>query len=60
MWWVPAGHRPTMAEGVERLDHLKERGASDYAFGWDRIPAAQLWKTARCGAPNTHPSEHVA
>src|SRR5215471_19624954 len=22
MWWIPAGHRPSMAEGVARLDHL--------------------------------------
>jgi len=54
MWFVPQGHRPTMAEGVERLDHLREHGPSDYAFGWDGIPAAQLWKTARCGAPTEH------
>ena len=48
LWWVPAGHRPAMAEGVERLDHLKAHGPSDHAFGWESIPAAQLWKTARC------------
>jgi len=52
MWFVPAGHRPTMAEGVERLEHLKVHGSNDYAFGWDRLPAAQLWKTARYGAPS--------
>lgn len=60
LWHVPVGHRPDMAEGVARLDHLKAHGPSDYAFGWDHIPAAHLWKTARCGAPNTHPSEHAA
>ena len=54
MWFVPQGHRPGMAEGVGRLDYLKAHGPSDYAFGWDRIPAAQLWKTARCGAPSEH------
>jgi len=54
MWFVPVGHRPTMAEGVERLEHLKVHGPNDYAFGWDRLPAAQLWKTARCGAPSEH------
>jgi hypothetical protein len=21
-------------------------------FGWERIPAAQLWKTARCAEPS--------
>jgi hypothetical protein len=60
MWFVPAGHRPDFAEGVERLEYLKAYGSSDYAFGWDRIPTAQLWKTAHCGAPTMHPSEHAA
>ena len=54
LWWVPSGHRPAMAEGVERLDYLKAHGPSDYAFGCDQIPAAQLWKTARCGGPKEH------
>jgi uncharacterized protein DUF3291 len=54
LWFVPQGHRPSMAEGVERLEYLKAHGPSDHAFGWDRIPAAQLWKTARCGAPSEH------
>jgi hypothetical protein len=48
MWWVPAGHRPTVAESVERLDHLRRLGPSDFAFGWESVPAATLWKTARC------------
>jgi hypothetical protein len=50
MWHVPVGYRPGLEEGVEKLEHLKAHGPSDHAFGWDRIPAAQLWKTARCGA----------
>ena len=48
MWWVPAGHIPTVEEAVERLEHLGQHGPSDYAFGWESLPAAQLWKTARC------------
>jgi Domain of unknown function (DUF3291) len=48
MWWVPAGHRPTIAEAIERLEHLKKHGASDHAFGWENVASAQLWKTARC------------
>ncbi|MGC1693751.1 MAG: DUF3291 domain-containing protein [Pseudolabrys sp.] len=54
LWRVPQGHLPSMVEGVERLEHLKMHGPSDYAFGWNRLPAAQLWKTARCGAPSEH------
>jgi hypothetical protein len=47
MWWVPEGHRPSMREGVERLDHLKAHGPSDAAFGWAQLPDAHLWKTQR-------------
>jgi hypothetical protein len=47
LWWIPAGHRPTLAEGVERLDHLKAHGPSWHAFGWENLPEAQLWKTVR-------------
>jgi hypothetical protein len=48
MWWVPAGSIPALQEAVERLEHLRRNGPSDYAFGWERLPAAQLWKTAQC------------
>jgi len=48
MWWVPAGHRPTIDEAIERLEHLKANGASEYAFAWENIASAQLYKTARC------------
>ncbi|MDI3404546.1 DUF3291 domain-containing protein [Streptomyces cavernicola] len=32
LWWVPAGHRPTVAEAEERLLHLRANGATPYAF----------------------------
>jgi Domain of unknown function (DUF3291) len=48
MWWVPLGHRPTVEEALERLQSLKDNGPSDFAFGWESLPAAQMWKTARC------------
>jgi hypothetical protein len=32
LWWVPAGHVPTVAEAMERLRHLKEHGPSPHAF----------------------------
>jgi len=32
LWWVPAGHIPTVAEAKERLQILKERGPSADAF----------------------------
>ncbi len=32
MWWVPAGHRPTVAEAEARLLHLRTHGPTPYAF----------------------------
>jgi hypothetical protein len=55
MWWVPVGHRPSVQEAVERLEHLKQHGPSDQAFGWESVSSSQLWKTARCP-----PNERVA
>ncbi len=34
MWWIDAGHRPSLDEALERLEHLQQNGASDYAFDW--------------------------
>jgi hypothetical protein len=34
MWWIEPGHRPTLAEALDRLEHLKAHGASDHAFDW--------------------------
>ena len=48
MWWIAAGHVPTVEEAKARLEHLAANGPSEYAFGWESVPAAQLWKTARC------------
>jgi hypothetical protein len=40
MWWVPAGHRPTLAEARERLDLLRDSGPSAKAFSFrDTFPA---------------------
>jgi hypothetical protein len=32
LWWVPAGHLPTLEEAKQRLDHLQRHGPSDHAF----------------------------
>jgi heme-degrading monooxygenase HmoA len=32
LWWVPAGHIPSVAEGMARIAMLKERGPSPEAF----------------------------
>ena len=51
LWWVPAGHRPSVAEAVERLAHLEAHGPTPYAFSFaqpfDRLGAP----AGRDGAP---------
>src|SRR5262245_31113161 len=32
LWWIAAGHIPTVAEAKERLQHLKEHGPTAHAF----------------------------
>lgn len=32
LWWVPAGHEPTVEEAVARLEHLRRVGPSAEAF----------------------------
>ena len=48
MWWVPAGHRPTLEEGLARLDHLQTNGDSDHAFSWSWLKDAKLYRERNC------------
>lgn len=48
MWWVPKGHRPTLQEALDRLEHLRDNGDSDHAFGWSYLKDAQLWRSHSC------------
>lgn len=32
LWWIPAGHIPTVAEGRERLEHYQLHGATPFSF----------------------------
>jgi Domain of unknown function (DUF3291) len=32
LWWIPAGHIPTVVEGRERLEHYQQHGATPYSF----------------------------
>jgi len=48
LWRVPAGHRPSVQEAIERLEHLKQHGPSEHAFGWQDVASAKLWRSARC------------
>jgi len=48
MWPVEAGQHPSLEEAWRRLNHLNAHGSSDHAFGWDHVPSANLWRSARC------------
>ena len=37
LWWVPAGHRPTMEEGIERLMWLRAHGPTPKAFNFRQL-----------------------
>jgi hypothetical protein len=32
LWWVEDGHRPTVPEALERLEHLRAHGPTEHAF----------------------------
>jgi heme-degrading monooxygenase HmoA len=36
LWWVPAGHRPTVGEAERRLELLRSEGPSPAAFTFQR------------------------
>lgn len=48
MWWVPEGHRPSVAEAMGRFRRLEAEGDSDAAFGRSHLSAARLWRSKQC------------
>lgn len=48
LWWVEAGHIPTIAEAKERLAYLQLHGESEFAFTF----ASLVGKAARGTAPH--------
>ncbi len=48
LWWVETGHHPSLSEAKERLDHLRQHGASPLAFTFKSAfpaPIARLKNT---------------
>jgi hypothetical protein len=37
LWWVPAGHIPSVGEARQRLDHLRAHGESARAFTFAKL-----------------------
>ena len=43
LWWVPAGHIPSLEEARERLEHYRAHGATPHAFWFGKLfPAPEL------------------
>ena len=41
LWWISAGHTPTLAEAQERLEHYQRHGETPHAFWFGKLfPAA--------------------
>lgn len=47
MWWVAEGHKPMLAEALERLEMRRRQGDTEDAFGWEWLKEAQMYKTHR-------------
>jgi len=46
LWWIPAGHIPSIAECLERLEGIRTRGETEFAFSFKRPFPAPEAKTA--------------
>jgi Domain of unknown function (DUF3291) len=59
LWWVRAGHRPSVAEAVARLAHMEHHGPTAFAFsfaepfGPDGLPLAREGVTRDDTCPAT-------
>ncbi|AIA00794.1 DUF3291 domain-containing protein [Streptomyces noursei] len=59
LWWVPAGHLPTVDEAMERLAELRANGPSHRAFTFaSSYPAAEAAQHLQ--AASSAPSEQAA
>lgn len=53
LWWVPAGHVPSIDEAKERLEHLRVHGETGYSFSFGKLFPAP-------GSPDPAPSAGFA
>jgi Domain of unknown function (DUF3291) len=47
-WSVEEGHRPSLDEAWNRLQHYEKNGASDFAFGWAEVMDVERMRSLRC------------
>jgi len=46
LWWVPAGHIPTVTEGRERLEHYQTHGPTPASFWFSQLFEAPKEETS--------------
>jgi hypothetical protein len=46
MWWIRAGHLPTVDEAKARLAHLRDHGETAFAFSFAHIHPPELAQTS--------------
>ena len=62
LWWVPAGHRPTVEEALSRLETLQKQGPTALAFNFrhsfqpPNAPGSSTQPTSNTGHELTDPS----
>ena len=49
LWWVPAGHHPSVEEAVARLAHLEQHGPTAFAFSFTEAFGADGQPATRAG-----------
>jgi hypothetical protein len=55
LWWVPAGHVPTLDEGLERLEQLRRAGPTASAFTFkQRFPTPDAHGEPRDMSPEPY------
>jgi hypothetical protein len=37
LWWIPAGHIPSVVEGRERLEHYQQHGPTPFSFWFSKL-----------------------
>ena len=55
LWWVPAGHLPTLDEARDRLEHLRTHGPTAHAFRLQDEDFAPPAKDAAAADPAAEP-----
>ncbi|WP_457354887.1 DUF3291 domain-containing protein [Sphingomonas sp. UYP23] len=53
LWWVPAGHLPTVADGLSRIDLIRTRGPGPDAFNF----SSRFQPTSHLPPCSQHPGD---